>query len=63
MKILKFCNSKIFICERIAKTKSGKILRRLLRELLACYLKSKSDKSTIANLKLIDHLIEVIKKS
>jgi acetyl-CoA synthetase len=55
---------KIYFVKELPKTKSGKILRRLLRELIEMnYIKSKSDKSTIANLKLIDHLVETIKNN
>tara|TARA_B100001027_G_C16105612_1_gene258104 strand:- start:182 stop:622 length:441 start_codon:yes stop_codon:yes gene_type:complete len=54
---------KIFFVNELPKTRSGKILRRLLREILVNKDKNFSDLSTIQNKKSIKDIIKIINKN
>lgn len=53
---------KILIVEGLPKTRSGKIMRRILRKIAANELDSFGDISTLLNPEIIDHILEVANK-
>lgn len=52
---------KILIVRGLPKTRSGKIMRRILRKIAANELDSFGDTSTLLNPEIIDHILEVAK--
>jgi acetyl-CoA synthetase len=53
----------IFIVDDLPKTRSGKIMRRILRKILSGEEDSLGDTSTLADPSVVDQIIEVVKAS
>lgn len=53
----------IFIVDDLPKTRSGKIMRRILRKILSGEEDSLGDISTLADPSVVDQIIEVVKVS
>jgi acetyl-CoA synthetase len=53
----------IFIVDDLPKTRSGKIMRRILRKILSGEEDSLGDTSTLADPSVVDQIIEVVKVS
>ena len=53
----------IFIVDDLPKTRSGKIMRRILRKILAGEEDSLGDTSTLADPSVVDQIIETVKAS
>lgn len=53
----------IFIVDDLPKTRSGKIMRRLLRKILSGEEDSLGDTSTLADPSVVDNIIETVKSS
>ena len=51
----------IFIVEDLPKTRSGKIMRRILRKILSGEEDSLGDTSTLADPSVVDNIIETVK--
>jgi len=54
---------KVLVVNGLPKTRSGKIMRRILRKIASNELDSFGDTSTLVNPEIIDHIIEVAKKN
>lgn len=54
---------KVLIVKGLPKTRSGKIMRRILRKIAANELDSFGDTSTLLNPEIIDHILEVAKEN
>ena len=53
----------IFIVDDLPKTRSGKIMRRILRKILSGEEDSLGDTSTLADPSVVDQIIDVVKQS
>ena len=53
----------IFIIDDLPKTRSGKIMRRILRKILSGEEDSLGDTSTLADPSVVDSIIDVVKAS
>ena len=53
----------IFIVDDLPKTRSGKIMRRILRKILSGEEDSLGDTSTLADPSVVDQIIETVQKS
>ena len=53
----------IFIVDDLPKTRSGKIMRRILRKILSGEEDSLGDTSTLSDPSVVDKIIEIVKNS
>jgi acetyl-CoA synthetase len=53
---------KLVICEEIPKTRSGKIIRRILRKIMSGEADSIGDLSTVSDPPVVDNLIKLVSK-
>lgn len=58
--ILNFFSRKIYIVKDLPKTRSGKIMRRILRKIVNGEQDSLGDVSTLADPTIVAHLIEKV---